>query len=159
MIAAITGHRPDKIENLYIQEEQFRTAYAVVGAEHVIQGMAPGGDIIAAKAAYQKKIPYTAVKPWAGHRDSIKDEDWLFQYDQAWSKATEQVILNDSETYVGPWLYHNRNKWMVNNADLLIALWNGDREGGTFSTVKYSLQKKVPIYRIDPNTRESYWLP
>ena len=37
-----------------------------------------------------------------------------------------------------------RNEWMVNNADRVVALWNGT-PGGTTGTVNYAKQQGIPI--------------
>jgi uncharacterized phage-like protein YoqJ len=47
-----------------------------------------------------------------------------------------------------------RNEYMVDHADVVIAIWNGNQHGGTFNAVSYARQKHKPVIRIDPNTLE-----
>jgi len=39
-----------------------------------------------------------------------------------------------------------RNKWIIDNSDELLAVWNGERKGGTFSAINYA--EKKPGYKI-----------
>lgn len=46
-----------------------------------------------------------------------------------------------------------RDKFLVDNADVLVALWDGSRSG-TGYTVEYALQQNVPRVIIHPDTLE-----
>ena len=153
---AFTGYRPQKlpfgfnesdprcdlfkarlnetIEGLY--EEGFR---------HFISGGALGFDTFAAEAVLKLKhlCPDTIlemVSPYDGQADQWTFEnrirhDWLFQ--QA-----------DIVTVVGH-LYSKscmlrRNRYMVDNADLVLAAYNG-LPGGTAATVAYADALRVPV--------------
>lgn len=154
MKVAITGHRPDKLGNWNQVADAILKGLYSLSADHVYIGMAPGADLLAARACTFSWIPYTAVIPWAGHRGSIPEE-WLSAYDSAIDHAKEVVILDDSMEYNNrPWLYHNRNKYMVDHADVVVAIWDGSDKGGTASTVKYAMSPKVDkaVYGIHPTT-------
>jgi len=43
---------------------------------------------------------------------------------------------------------HERNKYMVDKSDLILAVWNGNKKGGTWDTIKYALKKKKKIIYI-----------
>jgi uncharacterized phage-like protein YoqJ len=43
---------------------------------------------------------------------------------------------------------NKRNEWMVDNCDLLIAVWDGT-SGGTANCIKYAVKKKKQIIYID----------
>jgi uncharacterized phage-like protein YoqJ len=43
----------------------------------------------------------------------------------------------------------DRNKWMVDHCDALVAIWNGT-SGGTANCVKYALSVNKPIVMINP---------
>lgn len=146
MIVAITGHRPNKIpDTLWVAQALF-AAYAEVGAEHVIQGMAAGVDLLSAKCAYLSGIPFTCAKPWKGHTPRKEDEP---QYAQALKYAQRVVNVTEYEEFPGNWCYQKRNEWMVDNADVVIAVWDGSR-GGTHNCYKYAEKVDKPIYLIDP---------
>jgi uncharacterized phage-like protein YoqJ len=48
------------------------------------------------------------------------------------------VNVNESIDYPGPKCYHDRNHWMVDNADRVLAYWSGKKSGGTYACVQYA---------------------
>jgi uncharacterized phage-like protein YoqJ len=48
-----------------------------------------------------------------------------------------------------PWKMMLRNKYMVNNCDVLLALWNGT-PGGTQKCVAYAESVNRTIWKINP---------
>ena len=49
------------------------------------------------------------------------------------------VCERDVFEEVGPaWCMQKRNEWMVDNSGGVLALWNGDRSGGTFNCLEYA---------------------
>lgn len=42
-----------------------------------------------------------------------------------------------------------RNKYMVNNSELVLAVWNGEKKGGTYSTMQYATQKQTELKVIE----------
>ena len=48
--------------------------------------------------------------------------------------------------------YHIRNRYMVDNCDVLIAIYNGETKGGTAYTVNYARKLGKEIVIIDPNS-------
>jgi uncharacterized phage-like protein YoqJ len=162
VIAAITGHRPKDLPDLNWVESALTDAYAELKADHVIQGMAAGVDLIAAKAAYKSGIPYTCAKPWANHKGRMAGsagftDSWNTYYDNALRYAAKIVDVNPTNSYPGPWIYQERNEWMVNHADILIAVWTGKKKGGTYNCVKYAMKAGVEIYHLDPTAQTSGW--
>jgi uncharacterized phage-like protein YoqJ len=145
---AITGHRPEKVAQYEaIIRQALRVAYEDLGAYRVIQGMAAGVDLWAASEAFHAGIPFVAARPWAGHKPRRLDR---VAYEMAMKHADEVVDINPAVDYPGPWVYHDRNHWMVNRANVLVAVWNGDEKGGTYEAVSYARKMKTPIYRIEP---------
>ena len=41
-----------------------------------------------------------------------------------------------------------RNEYMINKADLVLAIWNENQKGGTWNSIKYALKTKTPIKYI-----------
>ena len=149
MIVAMTGHRPEKMKK-YSREEitdSIMSDFMHLDADYVIQGMASGIDLWSAHAAYQLGIPYECAVPWQGHKPRKDD---IAQYDLALKHATQVTYTNLSDNYLGPWLYQRRNEYMVDNADNVLAYWDGT-SGGTMNCIIYAIRKKKPLWRANPN--------
>ena len=154
MIVSISGHRPEKIPANFPLIAELQRAYHELGATHVIQGMAAGVDLTSAYAAWLSQIPYTCAKPWAGHKPRVDDR---VMYAKVLKHAARVVDVHPSDRYIGPFLYQDRNIWMVDNAQATIAIWDGSA-GGTKNCVDYALKKGRPVYNINPKTMERQWL-
>jgi len=152
---AITGHRPERIPNIHMVEHALAYAFHELEVEKVIQGMAAGVDLLAARTAFRMNIPFISARPWAGHTPRVADE---YDYMMAINNAIEVVDVDPSTSYPGAWVYQKRNEWMVDNAELVIAVWDGERKGGTFNCVKYANQEERHIYCIDPATGAAEWI-
>lgn len=163
MRIAITGHRPNKLGNDYdltsllvlsVKKEIINILEAIVlnknyldkGEITLITGMALGIDTLFAKIAIEQNIPFIAAIP-------CKDQEkmWLQKHKDIYNK----IIINDLCTphYVSLTQYNEkcmneRNEWMVDNCDLLIAVWDGT-SGGTANCIKYAVKKKKQIIYID----------
>lgn len=164
MKIAITGHRPNKLGNDYdlispliqrIKEEIMLQLYPYVSKSAgvsngltLITGMALGIDTLFAKIAIENNIPFIAAIPCGGHMNK-------------WPQKSQDIYMNITRNdlctvnYVSREAYTNfcmqhRNEWMVDNCDLLIAVWDGT-PGGTANCVKYAQEKGKEIVRINPN--------
>lgn len=157
MIYAITGHRPDRIFDWPSVDKRMETTMLDLRMDRIVQGMAPGVDLSSASVAYTLSIPYTAVVPWAGHRESIPSE-WLEAYDSVMKHADDVIVLNESKDFPGNKVYHVRNRWMVDHTDGVMSVWDGKRKGGTYSTVLYAQRQGKAVINIDPNGQDTEWL-
>lgn len=148
MIVAMTGHRPEKIKASQDEMEEYLIeAFTFLKADYIIQGMASGIDLWSARAAYHAGIQFECAVPWKGHRPRKEDAP---DYYRALDFADKVTYVNDSEEYLGPWLYQRRNEYMVDNAENVLAVWDGTN-GGTKNCVDYALKIKAPTWRLDPN--------
>lgn len=141
MIVAFTGHRPDRlgedVASAWIAIKEFLLESKPI---QVISGMATGVDSLAFDIAVELGIPVIAAVPWVGHSMNWNEQD-RNEYLKRLEKAAVIKMVSDSEVY-GPWLYTNRNRWMVDNCDKLAAVWNGKRDGGTWNTIQYARRTK-----------------
>lgn len=112
--------------------------------------MAPGADLLAARTAYRAGVPYVCAKPYPSHRNYVVKNypGWLSMYDHALEFADEVVDVCDS--YEGVWVFQKRNEWMVDRGDVVLAVWDGVKKGGTWNAVKYAKAKKKRIERVNP---------
>lgn len=157
-VIAITGQRPQSLDNDYTyKSEMWQWIYKELGEsfdkikpERVYSGMALGVDTVAAEVAIRRDIPLTAAIPFRGQENPWSDEQQE-RYNLILALADEVVYVN--ETYEHPGVYQQRNEYMVDNADLVVAVWTGFK-GGTRNCVEYALNQQIPVWRLDPKTRK-----
>jgi hypothetical protein len=53
---------------------------------------------------------------------------------------------------------HSRNRHIVNESDVIVAVFDGRKSGGTFSTLKYARKKGKPVFWINPASRTEQWV-
>lgn len=176
MKIAITGHRPNKLGNDYDLVSPLVLAISqeinkVLGELHLqysgdivlITGMALGIDTLFAQMAIENDTPFIAAIPFKG-QEAIWPNKSKLRYYNILEKATRIVIVDENRDalfeefkFYKPATINNavekmqnRNMWMVDNCDILIAVWDGT-PGGTANCVQYATNKKT-ILRIDPKT-------
>jgi len=158
MKIAITGHRPNKLGNDYdltsdlVKKIKYEIQHIITQINQpgsnleLITGMALGIDTLFAQIAIENKIPFTAAIPCIN-----QDKMWIQKYKDLYHSILKHRLC--SIIYVSDKEYdlecmNKRNEWMVNNCDLLIAVWDGT-SGGTANCVKYAKKKKKHIIQID----------
>jgi len=120
----------------------------VIAPEKVISGMARGVDTIAARVSRRLKIPYVAAVPFLAQVSNHSDEDraeWM----ELLEGAEDIQIVCDGDYAV--WKFQKRNEWMVDNSQLVLAVWDGSR-GGTANCVKYAQRVGRDIRYLDWNS-------
>lgn len=144
---AITGHRLERIPDLDALRVRLHDIFLEFSPQQFIQGMANGVDLNSAVVALKQNLPVLGAKPWAGHTPRKEDEHMY-----RWVEKRSQIVdVNDAKGFPGNWAYQKRNEYMVNNADMLLAVWDGKPKGGTFNCLKYALKVGVPVYHLDLN--------
>lgn len=155
MIIAATGHRPDKLGGYGFETRQrlqkIACEYlALAAVDSVISGMALGWDQAFAHAAYDLGIPYVAAVPFPGQEKRWPESSRAY-YRKLLDRADDVVyvtpIINSASFTDVVKAMHRRNLWMVNNADLLCALWNGS-DGGTANCVRHAESLGYPIDNV-----------
>lgn len=150
-IIAGTGHRPNKLEGMgHFEVKRFASMYLSVKLpqrpQGIISGMAVGWDLALAHAALDFGIPVMAAIPFDGH-----DEFWpqVFRdiLRSLLARVSKTVVVCDRRNWelTPAYKYQKRNEWMVDNADTVLALWNGDPKGGTANTVRYADKVHKPV--------------
>lgn len=149
MIVAGSGHRPEKVGG-YSKEAQevlvkiARDWLVRHNVSRVITGMALGWDQALAQAAQRLAIPFVAAIPFKGQESAWPKESQAL-YHRILEDAYDIVYV--SEGGYAPWKMQDRNKWMVDNADAVVALWDGS-DGGTGNCLRYAAKKLCPIYNL-----------
>lgn len=149
MIVCGTGHRPNKVGG-YGPAAHIRLVKLAkdwLRANHpykVISGMALGWDQAIAQAAKEMAYPYIAAIPFNGQENAWPTES-KHKYYELMDEANEIVVV--CEGGYAPWKMQDRNKWMVDNSDVVLALWDGS-SGGTANCVKYAEAKQKLLINL-----------
>lgn len=163
-ICAFTGHRPGHFSFGYQEDHpdcvriknaigQAVSALAERGVSTFISGMAQGVDLWAAREVLRQRenreeLRLMAVQPFSGQADrwpeSLRDE-----YNEILMMSDERLCLHPAYT---PYCMMERNRWMVDHAGILLAVYDGSASGGTAATVRYAQSKKREIWLLDPKT-------
>lgn len=155
MKIAVTGHRPDKLNNDYagtsiLSESIYDELAAVVNRNTdvtIITGMALGVDTLFAWVGIDMKRPIIAAIPFIGQEKQWPDASQKVYRDILNNSLVTQKVI--SEPGYAAYKMQKRNEWMVDNCDGLIAVWNGT-PGGTANCVRYAQSKGTKIVFIDP---------
>ena len=151
MIVAVSGHRPSTLDVDYdeIHEPIFNKLKELLKElkpEKAITGMALGTDTYAALACIELNIPFMAAIPFIAQYNVWPDECKRAYY-KILDKASEIKVISGGS--YADWKYQKRNEFMVDNSDLLIAVFDGS-EGGTSNCVDYALKNNKKVIIINP---------
>ena len=159
---AFTGHRPrkfpwgyNKADTKCVALKQALTREIVklveAGYTDFFSGMAEGTDTWASLAVLALKKGNPALKlhcvlPCEGQADG-----WSALAQELYSSILEQA---DEVVYVSQ-EYHDgcmleRNRYLVDHAACLLAVYNGEWRGGTAMTVRYARKLNRDVHIIDP---------
>ncbi len=159
-----TGYRPQKFdfpftpdnEEYIALENKLTDAIFSLPQENCFKfycGMAMGFDILAGeivnllkKTIKSCRIELVAVIPFRAQADGWDDE-WKTRYDNLMQCADYHIYI--SENY---WkgCYLKRNKYMVDNSDMVITWYDG-KSGGTASTLNYAFKNNKRIVNLAEN--------
>lgn len=172
---AATGHRPDKLggwDNQPAFERLTDLAVAYLRSfvnknpgvtVRVISGMAQGWDMAWAIAGLRLRnkegLPITvcAAIPYASQPDAwVRNPRVQKLWQQIVDAADEKHVLaeNPRNKWEAGKLLNARNLWMVQQADMLVALWNGDhptlngKKSGTGNCVVDAQNASKPVVNL-----------
>lgn len=160
MICCVTGHRPDGFpfsrspndpNYAKYRETLSQTVEGLIrqGYTHFITGMADGADQDFARIVLQYKSNHPHILLEA----ALPYPNNAAKHISAAAKERAEIQEKcDVVTAVSP-AYHRgcmqkRNVYMVNKADLVLAIWSGVEKGGTWNTIRYARQKGKNIRYI-----------
>ena len=158
-----TGHRPKgfpfkygidtKKHNAYLHALKEKIEFAIIdyGVTHFISGMALGVDLDFAEAVLKLKNKYPITLECAipcpnqtlkwGYKDRLRYESIL--------NSADKVSLI-SDRYTAECML-KRNRYIVDNSELVIAVFNGIEKGGTWYTINYAKHENKALEIIDLN--------
>lgn len=144
----VTGHRPERLEKLAEVSkitDWLDLQFYEYGKDDfiLITGMAQGVDQIAAHEALLYGGRIWCYYPYKRKPHEI--EDYL--------NTKADKIRYEYEKYV-PQCYIDRDRRIVDDCDILFAVWDGKKNGGTWQTIKYAREKKKQIVYFGGNPEE-----
>ena len=163
---AFTGHRPRKLPWGYNEADSRCVALKQALSEQIVRlvgtgysdffsGMAEGVDVWAAMAVLDLKKDNPALKlhcvlPCEGQADG-------------WSASAQELYFSilgqaDDIVYVSREYSKDcmlkRNRYLVDHAACLLAVYNGEWRGGTAMTVRYAQKLGRNVIIMNPHTRK-----
>ena len=159
LACAFTGHRAAKLPWGYREDDpaclelKQRLQDAVFalygeGCRRFYCGMANGCDMYFCEAVLELReerpdATIEAVIPWEGQADRWGDA-LRRRYDRLVSECDFQTLV---QTHYSQDCMMRRNRYMVDHADILLAVYNG-KSGGTRSTMLYAMRRGLQIIEL-----------
>lgn len=153
-VVSATGHRPDKIggydfynpQRVWIRR-RIKQILSGLCPQYCISGMALGVDQDFAVVCIELGIPFIAAVPFIGQERNWPAKSQEFYRELLRYAFCQYVVTGGGYSARKMQL---RNQWMVDNCDILIAVWDGT-PGGTGNCVWYADEiVKRTIERINP---------
>lgn len=162
MYCCFTGHRPEQLPWILDEASERCINLKNIISDIIEQsisdgytdfycGMARGIDTIAAQLVLEKSVIYPSVKL---HAVLPCPEQYSLWPEKDKERFEKLLALCDSKTVISP-VYTdscmlNRNKFMVDSSQRVIAVWSGYFRGGTAFTVRYAKKRQREIFLIRP---------
>lgn len=157
-----TGHRPNKLDGynedgilVRAIKQALRDTIRRLLKENpdikFISGAALGVDTWAAEIVLEENGILSLAIPNVGQQNEwpvASQYRWLTLFREA-----HEVVFCDKGDYA-PYKMMKRNKYMVDESDLVIAVYNGDKEGGTYNCVNYAIREQKEIINLWPTVQD-----
>lgn len=162
MYCCFTGHRPEQLGRIANENSQRCKELKQILSDVIDRavadsytdfycGMARGVDTYAAEAVIEKMTANKNIRLHAALPCPEQQLHWSSGDKERFEKILQYT---SSKTIISP-LYTDtcmlsRNRFMVDNSQRVIAVWNGFFRGGTAYTVRYAKKENKEIYLIRP---------
>ena len=157
---AFTGHRENKLDPDWNEASPIcfdlkQKLYDAIenvyesGIHYFICGMAHGCDLYFAEAVLEfatdhPDVQLEAAIPYSGQADNWRGT-LKRRYDAVLDKCVKRTVL---QQYYTRDCMMRRNRYMIDNASVLIAVYNGS-PGGTRNTMLYAIRQGLEIIEIE----------
>lgn len=153
----ITGHRDLSGGSQRWAQQQLTRVLGKLRDQHDTRmlrcGMAIGADLIAAEVAAHLGIGLWAYVPYPQQADGWP-RHWAARRQMALDRADGVTVVGEANSRAQRVrLLHARNRAIVDDADLLVAVWDRRGTGGTAATVRRAHASALPIVVVDPAAR------
>ena len=167
MAVAFTGHRPETIPYIedtdsaryFVLEKMiWQEVHKYINASYTTFycGAARGADILCGEIILsEKETNHPELKLICAIPFKEQARGWdIMEKIQYWEllRRSDRIVQVCDSYQRG--CYHARNRYMVDNSDVLIAIYNGEPKGGTAYTVNYAQKQGKEIVVINPDTFE-----
>lgn len=151
-----TGHRPNKLWGYDISQPKYKELLNLIKeqlklckADYVISGMALGFDTILALAVLELKAEGLNIKLEAALPCSNQDALWPAESKKQYSSILSRadIVTHVSFGSFTPHCMGLRNIYMIDNADIILAYWDGST-GGTSHAVNQAKRKRKLIINL-----------
>ena len=143
-VCCVTGHRIIPVEQQERVEYELRGLIRQAigaGCDTFVSGFADGADLIFARLVLEFQADrYVQLEAAIPYADRIKCSNPEFQ--ALLAKCDEVHIVSEQ---CSPGCYYARNRFLVDRADAVIAVYDGRRTGGTYQTICYAEEVGKPI--------------
>jgi uncharacterized phage-like protein YoqJ len=148
MRVAVTGHQPHLLGGFGEEAALRLRAFARRWLQRtrpteVICGMAPGWDLAMAEAALEEAVPLVAALAWPGQGKNWPED--AYKHLQTLLGRAAQVHTVFPKRTQEMWTV--RDQWVLERADLVVALWSG-AEGGTAQAVAHARGLGKPVENL-----------
>lgn len=120
----------------------------------IVSMLAEGADLLGMQAGLDCGAELVGVLPFdeKSYRDAFANAPSRTLFDTVWSKLSSIVVLRG---FVGDDAsYEQANRAILDRADVVIAVWDGDPargRGGTGDVVHEALERGLPVIVISPH--------
>lgn len=153
MQVGITGHQERHgIDWQWVEAALEIEICKVPDVRAALSSLAKGADQIFARVAISLGIPVIAVIPVSNY-ERFFDERARVEYDRLLSKSLVKNLRWKGDDQLG---FFSAGKFIVENTDLLFAVWDGQKSkglGGTGDIVDYARQLSRRVIHLNPITR------
>ncbi len=163
---AFTGHRPQNLPFRFNESDkrcialkkQLRKLIVQLieqrNVTHFISGMAIGVDMYAAEIVLDLKAKYPHITLESAIPCETQATKWSEPLRDRYFKIAERCDKETMlQTQYTPDCMQKRNRYMVDQADVLLAVWDGT-PSGTGSTVQYAKTQGKTVWILDPYSLE-----
>ena len=166
LTCAFTGHRPSNFHFGYDEEHQDALKLKVTMAMQIaalidngvttfLTGMALGVDMWGAEIVLALKPQKPSLRLIAALPCETQAERWSAEQRERYFNI---LAACDETVYISRHYTSNcmflRNRWLVDHANFVLAVYNGQEKGGTAYTLRYAYSQQRAVIVIDPATSE-----
>ena len=142
-----TGHRALPLSEIEVIQTSLRQQVETAihdGYRHFLCGMANGADLLFAQVVAELKQQYPITLEAAiPYQVRLQSNNPVFRQ----LLPACDIIKVHSPVYHGG-CYQKRNRYMVEHSSRIIAVYNGEAQGGTHATLQYARQQNLSVFII-----------